>query len=80
MATIKLRTDEMVSADAYVVATEPVHVEGLPILGSLLPIRRNALAQRNIVQPNFQHSAMSGYASIILSMRADYCNRSSDLY
>jgi cytochrome P450 len=117
------------------VATELVHVDGLPFLGSLFPIRRNALGffsrmfrehgdrvqlrvlgrkvillchpddieevlvrdrdsfgrsaeirklrpifgngllasdgafwrrQRNIVQPSFQHSAMTGYASIML--------------
>ena len=31
------------SAGADVVATELVHVDGLPFLGSLFPIRRNAL-------------------------------------
>jgi cytochrome P450 len=120
---------------ADVVATELVRVDGLPFLGALFPIRRNALEffsrmlrehgdrvqlrvlgkkvillchpddieavlvrdrdsfgrsaeirrlrpifgngliasdgafwrrQRNIVQPSFQHSAMSGYASIML--------------
>ena len=122
-------------AGADVLAAEPVHIDGLPFLGVLFPIRRNALEffshmfrehgdrvqlrvlgrkvillshpddieavlvrdrdnfgrskeirrlrpifgngllasdgafwrrQRNIVQPSFQHNAMTGYASIML--------------